>query len=84
MENYIAKVYDYPAVAGEALLFAFFLMVGTDVFNGGFCEGVDHAVAGAGADDEIISKRYDIFQVDKDDVFPLFVFKGIYDFTSKY
>lgn len=56
MENYVAKIYDHPAVAGEALFFSFFLMVGTDVFNGGFCEGIDHAVAGAGADDEIISK----------------------------
>ncbi len=56
MKNDIAKVHDHPAVAGKALLFAFFLMFGADIFNCGFCEGVDHAVAGAGADNEIIGK----------------------------
>ena len=56
MKDDIAKVYDYPAVASEALLFAFFIMLGADIFNGGFCEGIDHAVASAGANDEIIGK----------------------------
>ncbi len=84
MEDNIAKVHDDPAVAGEALLFAFFLMFDANVFYDGFGEGVDHTVAGAGANDEIIGKGYDVFQVDKDDVFSLFIFKGVYDFTSKF
>ncbi len=56
MEDDIAKVHDHPAVAGEALLFAFLVVLGADVFNNGFCEGVDHAVAGAGTNNEIIGK----------------------------
>jgi hypothetical protein len=56
MHDYVAIIYDYPAVAGEALQFAFFLMLGADVFNGGFGERVYHAVAAAVADDEIIGK----------------------------
>ena len=84
MQDHIAKIYNNPAVAGEALLLAFFLMFGADIFNGGFGEGVDHAVAGAGANNEIIGKRNDFFQINKDDIFTLFVFQGVYDFTSKF
>lgn len=84
MEDDIAKVHDDPAVAGEALLFSLFLVLGADIFDGGFGEGVDHAVAGAGANNEIIGKRNDFFQINKDDVFSLFVFQGVYDFTSKF
>ena len=84
MHNYIAIVHDHPAVAREALLFSFFLMFGTDVFDGGFSERVDHAVTGAGADDEIVGKRDDVFQVYQDDIFALFVFKGVYDFACEF
>lgn len=84
MRDHIAVIHDYPAVAGETLLFALFLMLDADIFNDGFREGVDHAVAGAGADDEIVGKRNDIFQIDQDDIFTLFVFQGIYDFTGKF
>lgn len=84
MEDDIAKIHDDPAVAGKALLFAFFRVLGADVFNDRFCERVDHAVTGAGANNEIIGKGNDVFQVNKDDVFPFFIFKGVYDFTSKF
>lgn len=56
VEDDIAKIHNDPAVAGEALLFALFLVFGADVFNDRFCEGVDHAVAGAGTNNEIIGK----------------------------
>ena len=56
VEDDIAKVHNDPAVAGEALLFAFFCMFGADVFDNGFGERVDHTVAGAGTNDEIIGK----------------------------
>ena len=84
MQDHIAKIYNNPAVAGEALLLAFFLMVGADIFNGGFGKRVQHTVAGAGTDNKIIGKRDDFFQVHQDDIFTLFVFQGVYDFTSKF
>lgn len=61
MHDYVAIIYDDPAVAGEALLFAFFLVLGANIFNGGLGERVDHAVTGTGTDYEIVSKRDDIF-----------------------
>ena len=84
MQDHIAKINDDPSVAGEALLLAFFLMFGADIFNGGFCERIQHAVAGAGADNKIISERDDFLQVHQDNIFTLFVFQGVYDFTSKF
>jgi hypothetical protein len=66
------------------LQFAFLLMFIADVFNGGFGERVQHAVAGASADDEVVGKGDDVFQVDQDDVLAFFVFKGVYDFTCKF
>ena len=84
MENDVTKIHDHPTVTREALLFPLLLMLYADIFNNGFCESIDHAVAGAGTNNEIIGKGYDIFQVNKDDVFSLFIFKGVYDFTSKF
>ena len=84
MNDNIAVIYDYPAVAGEALFLSLFFMFGANVFDGGVGERVDHTVTGAGADDEIVSKRDDFFQIYQDDVFSLFIFKGVYDFVSKF
>lgn len=56
MKDNIAKIHDHPAVAGESLLFAFFLEFGTNIFNDRLCESIDHAVTGAGTDDEIVGK----------------------------
>lgn len=84
MEDDITKIHDHPAIARKALLFAFFGMFRADVFDDRFCERIDHAVAGSGTNNEIIGKGNDVFQVNKDDVFPFFIFKGVYDFTSKF
>lgn len=56
MEDDITKVHDHPAITREALLFAFFLMLGADVFNNGFGKCVDHTITGASTNNEIIGK----------------------------
>jgi hypothetical protein len=84
MQDHIAIINDHPAIAREALLFSFFPMFGANVFNGGLGECVQHAVAGAGADNKIVGKRDDVFQIDQDNIFTLFVFQGVYNFTSKF
>ena len=84
MDDHIAVIHDHPAVAGEALFFALFSMPGADILDDGFGKGVDHAVAGASANNEIIGKGDDIFQVDQDDILALFIFQGIYDFAGKF
>ena len=84
MQHYIAEIGDHPAITGKTLFFAFFLVFDTNVFKHGVGEGVDHAVAGAGTDDEIISKRNHFLDVDQDNIFSLFIFQGVDDFTSKF
>ena len=84
MQDHIAKIHDHPAIAREALLFSFFLVVRADVFNGGLGERVQHAVAGAGTNNKIVCEGDYIFQIDQYNIFTLFVFQGVYDFTSKF
>jgi hypothetical protein len=84
MHDNIAIIHDHPAVAGKSLLFSLFIMFGLDVFNGSVGKGIDHAVTGAGADDKVIGKGNNILQVHQDDVFTLFVFKGVYNFAGKF
>ena len=84
MHDHITIIDDHPAIAGETLLFSLFLMFGAEVFDGGFRERVDHAVTGAAADDEIVGKRDDAFQVYQDNIFTLFIFKGVYDFACEF
>jgi hypothetical protein len=45
------------------LLLSLFPMFGLNVLNSGIGKRVDHAVAGAGADYEIVCKRDNFFQV---------------------
>jgi hypothetical protein len=59
-------------------------MLPAEVIHGGGGEGIQHAVAGAGADDEIIGKGDDAFQVEEKDVLSLFVFEGVYNFAGKF
>ena len=84
MHNNITIIYDHPAIAGEALLLSLFIMLGPNVVNRGVGKRVDHAVTGTGTDNEIVGKRDNTFQVDQDDIFTLFVFKGIYNLSGKF
>jgi len=84
MDDNIAIVHNDPAIAGVALFFAFLLVLFADVINGGIGKRVEHAVAGASADNEIVGKRNDLFQVDQDDIFPFGIFQGVYDFSGKF
>jgi hypothetical protein len=59
-------------------------MFGFHVINNGISQRIDHAVTGAGADNKVVGKRDNAFQINQDNVFTLFVFKGAYNFTSKF
>ena len=84
MYNDIAIVHDHPAIAGKPLLSSLFFVFFSDVVNDGIRKRIDHAVTGAGTDNEIVGKRDNAFQVNQDDVFALFVFKGVYNFACKF
>lgn len=83
MENYITKIYYHPAVAGVALFFGFLFVFLANFVNGGVCESIEHAVASACADDEIIGKGGYFFDVHQDDVFALFIFESVNDIACQ-
>ena len=83
MDDNIAVIHDHPAVARVALFLGFLLEFLADIVNGRIGERIEHAVAGAGADDKIIGKRCDAFQVEQDNIFSLFIFQRVDDFAGK-
>lgn len=83
MYDYIAVINNDPAVTGKAFLFAFLPVLLSHFLQYGIGQCIEHAVAGAGAYHEVIGKRNDVFQVDQNDVFTLFIFEGVDDFTGK-
>ncbi|CAG0955450.1 hypothetical protein ARNL5_00457 [Anaerolineae bacterium] len=84
MHNHIAIIHNHPAVAGKTLFSAFPPMFLAHVVDNGISKRIKHAVAGTGTDNKIVGKGNNAFEVDQDDIFTLFVFKGIYNFTGKF
>jgi len=84
MNNDVPKIHHHPAVAGKPLLFPFSVVFLAYIVDGGIGKGIKHTIAGASADDKVIGKGDDIFQVHQDDVFSLFIFQGVYDVAGKF
>ena len=61
MHDYVTVIDDHPAVTGDALSLPFLFMVGINAFDCGIGQCVEHAVTGAGTQDEIVCKGYDVF-----------------------
>jgi len=84
MYNHITIIEHEPAFLGLTLDTSFFLMVLPSCFQYTFGKRVEHTVAGTVANDEIICKRRDVFDVEKQDVFALFVLQGSDNFMCKF
>ncbi len=84
MDYHAAEIHDLPAVAGQAFLFAFAAMLLAYFLDDTIRKRVEHAVAGACADDEIISKGHYVFEFQENDILALFVFQGVDDFAGKF
>lgn len=84
MHNHIAKVHDQPAFARFPFHAALLFVVRFGCLQHTFGERIEHAVAGAVAEDEIIGKGGNPLDVEKQDVFALFVLQGFDDFMGKF
>ena len=56
MHNHVAVINDNPAFARFPLYFALLTVCLVDGFHGSLGEGIEHAVAGTGTQNEVISK----------------------------
>lgn len=75
MDDHIAIIHDHPAIARFALFASLFMMLRSHGFHGGIRQRVQHTVAGAGAQDKIISKRGYVFYIEQENVFAFFIFQ---------
>ena len=62
MQYNIAVVHHQPAAASLALYAAFLFMLFSHTFHDSLCQSVQHAIAGAVAEHEIIGEGCDVFQ----------------------
>lgn len=83
MHDHVAVVHHQPALLCFAVHAAFLLVVLFGGFEHPFGERVQHAVAGAVADDEIVGKGCYTLDVEKQDILALFVLQGFDDLMCK-
>jgi hypothetical protein len=84
MHDHIAVIQHEPTLLGLPFDASFFLMFLFGCLQHTFGKRVEHPVAGAVANDEIICKRRDVFDVEKQDVLALFVLQGGDDFMCEF
>jgi hypothetical protein len=65
----IAEVKHQPTVGRLTLRADVYFMFLFDFYGSGFGQGVQHPGAGAGTDDEVISKVSDPMDIQQDDIF---------------
>ena len=84
MHNHVTIIEHQPAFigcTGDATLFLVIIFCG---FEHAFGKRVEHTVTGAVANDEVICKRRDVFDVEQQDVFALFVLQGSDNIMCKF
>ncbi len=84
MDDHVAEIEHEPAFARLAFHAALLLIILLGRLHHAFGERVEHAVTRPIADDEVICKGCNIFDVEKQDVFALFVLQGFDDFMCKF
>jgi hypothetical protein len=84
MYHHIAVIEHEPAFLGLPFDATLFLMILFGRFQYTFGECVEHSVTGAVANNKIICKRRDVFDIEKKDVFALFILQGGDDFMGKF
>lgn len=74
MHDYVAEIDQQPAVSRQAFGPAALAKLFFDSFDCGVCQGLQHPVAGAGADDKVLGKVGQLVNVHQDDIFRLLFF----------
>lgn len=84
MNDNIPVVHDKPAFLRFAVHAALFLVIFFCRFEHTFGERIQHSVAGAVADDKIIGKGCNVFDIEKQNILTLFVLQGFDDLMCKF
>ncbi len=84
MHDDIPKIHHQPAFARLSFYAALLFIVIFGCLQNAFGKRVQHTVTGAVAQDEIVGKRGNSFDVEQQNVFALFVLQGFDDGVSKF
>ena len=84
MNDHVAVIHHEPALLRFAVHAALFLVILFCGFEHAFGKRIQHTVAGAVADDKIIGKCCNILDVEKQNIFALFVLQGFNDLMCKF
>lgn len=68
---------------GKPLLFCFLFMFFANFVYGGVRQCIKHTVTGAGANNKVVGKGRNIFDVHQYDIFAFFIFEGVDNITGK-
>ena len=77
MHDHIAIINDDPAAMQFALFAAFLLVLRAHIVQRGVGQRVQHAVAGAGAQHEVVGKGGDVFNIENQNIFAFGIFKRV-------
>ncbi len=77
MHDHVAVINHHPALARFALLAAALVVLGAHALQRAVCQGIQHAVAGAGADHKVIGEGRYILDVQQENVLTFLVFERI-------
>lgn len=83
VHDHVAVVHHQPALLRFAVHAALLFMVLFRRFEYPFGKGVQHSVAGAAADDEIVGKGRDVLDVEEQNIFALLILQGFDDLMCK-
>ena len=84
MHNHITIVEQEPTFLGLPFYAALFLIVFLGRFQYPFGKRIQHTVAGAVAEDEIVGEGRNVLNVEEQDVFALSILQGFNDFMCKF
>jgi hypothetical protein len=84
MDYHVTVVHDHPAVARLALADASLPMLLPDGFQRGLGQRIQHTIARAGAQDEVIRERGDILYVEQQNILRFLRLKRTYDLMRQF
>ena len=84
MHDHITEVHHQPAFAGLAFDATSLLIISFCGFEHAFRQCVQHTVAGAVAQYEIISKGGDVLNIQQQNIFTLLILQGVDDLMGKF
>ena len=84
MDDNIAIINNYPTTIRRTFNTPLPIVIYARLLYHPIRQGIQHAVTGGSADNEVIREGCDLFNIQQDDIFAFLFFKGIDDRVCKF